>query len=142
MTQIPILGTPSAYRETRNYFLAECPQRNWPTNMSQQVPKQLPTGRRFWTLVRLNTRKEHRFTSSQLLQLRYHDPDANRAEQIADDALELWLVMPSFGRVQDVEHAGGPVSQRDPDYPDLERMVITAWVTVMNTQPPLAVTTP
>jgi hypothetical protein len=104
--------------------------------MSQQVPEPLPTGRRFWTLVRLNTVKPYRFTSSQLLQLSYYDPDGNRAEQIADQALELWLVMPSFGLVQDVEHAGGPVAQRDPDYPDLSRQVITAWVTVMNTDPP------
>jgi hypothetical protein len=57
--------------------------------------------------------------------LRYYDPDGNRAEQIADQALELWLVMPSFGQVQDVEHAGGPTEQSDPDYPDLERYVIT-----------------
>lgn len=132
---IPILGTPSAYRLTRNYFLAECPARGWPTNMSQQIPEPLPTGRRFWTLVRLKTVKRERFTSSQLLQLRYHDPNANRAEQIGDDALELWLVMPSFGQVQDVEHAGGPTPQRDPNVPDLQRMLITAWVTVMNSQP-------
>jgi hypothetical protein len=35
------------------------------------------------------------------------------------------------GTVQDVEKAGGPTRQKDPDYPDLERYVITAWVTVM-----------
>jgi hypothetical protein len=136
MTVIPILGTPSAYRLTRNYFLGECPARGWPTNMSQKVPDPLPTGRRFWTLVRLNTVKPYRFASSQLLQLRYYDPDGKRAEQIADQALELWLVMPSFGLVQDVEHAGGPIEQSDPDYPDLERYVITCWVTVMLTDPP------
>ncbi|MFV8317117.1 hypothetical protein [Mycobacterium sp. 23] len=134
MSTIPILGTPSAYRLTRNYFLAECPQRGWPTNMSQKVPSPLPTGRRFWTLARINTIKPNRFTSSQLLQLRYYDPNGMRAEQVADEALELWLVMPSFGLVQDVEHAGGPVEQSDPDYPDLERYLITAWVTVMNSQ--------
>jgi len=133
---IPILGTPSAYRLTREYWLAECPRRGWPTNLTQKVPDPLPGGRRFWTLVRLNTRKENRFTSSQLLQLRYHDPNGNRAEQIADDALELWLVMPSFGMVQDVEHAGGPTSSPDPNVPDLQRMLITAWVTVINTNPP------
>lgn len=132
---IPILGTPSAYQLTRNYFLAECPARGWPTNMTQQVPDTLPTGRRFWTLERLQTVKPLRFTSSQLLQLRYYDPDGKRAEQIADEALELWLVMPSFGQVQDVEHAGGPVAQGDPDIPDLTRYVITCWVTVVNTNP-------
>jgi hypothetical protein len=42
--------------------------------------------------------------------------------------------MPINGLVQDVEHAGGPIRQKDPDYPDLERYVITAWVTVLNTQ--------
>lgn len=130
----PILGTPSAYQLTRNYFLSECPGRGWPTNITQQVPSPLPTGRRFWTLERLNTVKPYRFVSSQLLQLRYYDPDGKRAEQIADQALELWLVMPNFGQVQDVEHAGGPVRQKDPDYPDLERYVITAWVSVMNSQ--------
>lgn len=129
---IPILGTPSAYRLTRNYFLAECPARGWPTNFSQQVPDPLPTGRRFWTCELINTVKPRRFTSSQLLQLRYYDPNGARAEQIGFDAWELWQVMPSFGLVQDVEHAGGPVPQRDPNYPDLERVVITAWVTVMN----------
>jgi hypothetical protein len=35
--------------------------------------------------------------------------------------------------VQDVEHAGGPTEQGDPDIPDLTRYVITAWVTVVNT---------
>lgn len=130
----PILGTPSAYQLTRNYFLAECPARGWPTNFSQEVPDPIPTGRRFWTCERLQTVKPFRFTSSQLLQLRYYDPDGKRAEQIADQALELWLVMPSFGLVQDVEQAGGPTRQKDPNYPDLERYVITAWVTVMNSQ--------
>lgn len=130
----PILGTPSAYQLTRNFFLSEAPGRGWPTNITQQVPDPLPTGRRFWTLERLNTVKPFRFTSSQLLQLRYYDPDGKRCEQIADQALELWFMLPSFGAVQDVEHAGGPVRQKDPDIPDLERYVITCWVTVMNTQ--------
>lgn len=129
----PILGTPSAYQLTRNFFLSECPGRGWPTNITQQVPDPLPTGRRFWTLERLNTVKPFQIASSQLLQLRYYDPDGKRAEQIADQALELWLAMPSAGQVQDVDHAGGPVRQKDPDYPDLERYVITAWVTVMLT---------
>jgi hypothetical protein len=86
------------------------------------------------TLERLNTVKPYRFVSSQLLQLRYYDPDGKRAEQIADQALELWMMLPSQGTVQDVEHAGGPIRQKDPDYPDLERYVMTCWVTVMNTQ--------
>lgn len=126
----PILGTPSAYKLTRAFFLTECPLRGWPTNITQQVPDPLPTGRRFWTLERLNTAKPFDFTSAQLLQLRYYDPDGARAEQIADQALELWFRLPT---VQSVEHAGGPVRQKDPDYPDLERYVITCWVTVMNT---------
>lgn len=129
-----ILGTPSAYQITRNFFLTECPGRGWPTNITQQVPDPLPTGRRFWTLERLNSTKPFQFTSSQLLQLRYYDPNGQRAELIADQALELWLVMPINGLVQDVEHAGGPIRQKDPDYPDLERYVITCWVSVMNTQ--------
>lgn len=132
---IPILGTPSAYRLTRNYFLAECPSRGWPTNFEQQVPDPLPAGRRFFTCELMDTVKPYRFTSAQLMQLRYYDPNGARAEQIGFDALELWLVMPSFGQVQDVERAGGPTRQKDPDYPDLERYVITAWVTVLNTQP-------
>jgi hypothetical protein len=129
-----ILGTPSAYQITRNFFLTECPGRGWPTNITQQGPDPLPTGRRFWTLERLNTVKDFQFTSSQLLQLRYYDPNGQRAEEIADQALELWLVMPIGGLVQEVEHAGGPLRQKDPDYPDLERYVITCWVRVMNTQ--------
>lgn len=129
----PILGTPSAYQLTRSFLLAECPGRGWPTNITQQVPDPMPTGRRFWTLERMNTVKPFRFASSQLLQLRYYDPDGKRAEQIADQALELWLMLPTTGLVQDVEHAGGPVRQKDPDYPDIERYVTTCWVTVMNT---------
>ena len=88
-------------------------------------------------MERLNTRKPNRFVSSQLLQLRYYDPDGKRCESIADQALELWLVMPSAtfgGPVQEVEHAGGPVRQKDPDIPDLERYVVTCWVTVANSQ--------
>src|SRR5690242_4108915 len=105
MTTIPILGTPSAYQLSRTFFLNEFPNRGWPTNITQQVPDPLPTGRRFWTLELQNTVKPYRFVTSQLLQLRYYDPDGKRAEQIAFDALELWLVMPSFGAVQNVEHA-------------------------------------
>jgi hypothetical protein len=115
----PILGTPSAYKLTKDFFLSECPGRGWPTNITQQVPDPIPTGRRFWTLERLQTVKPLRFTSSQLLQLRYYDPNGQRAEQIADQALELWLMLPNFGQVQDVEHAGGPVPQQDPNIPDL-----------------------
>lgn len=129
----PILGTPDAYELTRNRFLAECPARGWPTNITMQVPDPLPTGRRFWTLELLNTVKPYRFTSSQLMQLRYYDPNGKRARDIAFDALEFWLILPSFGQVQDVEHAGGPTRQKDPDIPDLERYVITCWVHVMNT---------
>jgi hypothetical protein len=128
------MGTPSAYQITRDFFLTECPGRGWPTNITQQVPDPLPTGRRFWTLERLNTTKTFQFTSSQLMQLRYYDPNGQRAEQIADQALELWLTLPIGGLAQDVEHAGGPSRQKDPDYPDLERYVITCWVTVLNTQ--------
>lgn len=133
----PILGTPSGYDLTRTHFLAECPARSWPTNFSVQVPSPLPTGRRFWTCELLNTRKPHRFVTSQLMQLRYYDPDGKRASQVAFDALEYWLMMPSKaygGPVQDVEHAGGPSRQKDPDIPDLERYVVTCWVTVINSQ--------
>lgn len=130
----PILGTPKAYNLTRSYFLAECPTRGWPTNFDQEVPNQLPTGRRFWTLQMLNVVKPYRFASSQLMQLSYYDPDGQRAAGVAFDALEFWLVMPSFGAVQDVEHAGGPVPNKDPNIPDLQRYVITCWVTVMNSQ--------
>jgi hypothetical protein len=72
MTTIPILGTPSAYRLTRNYFLAECPNRGWPTNITQKVPDPLPTGRRFWTLERLNTVKPsvHQFPTAAVALLR------------------------------------------------------------------------
>jgi hypothetical protein len=128
---IPILGTPSAYKLTKDYFLSQCPARSWPTNITQQVPSPLPTGRRFWTLELLNTAEPYRFTSSQLLQLRYYDPDGQRCERIAFDAWDLWSVMPVQGLVQDVEKAGGPTRQKDPDYPDLERYVTTAWVSVM-----------
>lgn len=130
----PILGTPSAYQLTRNFFLAECPARGWPTNITQQVPSPLPTGRRFWTLRRLNTVKPYRFTSSQLLQLCYYDPDGKRVEQIGDQALELWFMLPAGGLVQDVEHAGGPVMDTDPNVPDLEMCRITCWISVVNTQ--------
>jgi hypothetical protein len=130
----PILGTPSGYQLTRNFFLTECPGRGWPTNITQQVPSPLPTGRRFWTLNRTQTVKPYRFTSSQLLVLRYYDPDGARCEQIGDQALELWLMLPSKGQVQDVEHAGGPVPMNDPTVPDLQMSQITCWVSVMNTQ--------
>lgn len=130
----PILGTPSAYQLTRNFFLSECPGRGWPTNMDWEVPDPIPTGRRFWTLRRLNTVKPFIFTSSQLLQLCYYDPNGKRAEQIGDQALELWFMLPSLGGVQDVEHAGGPVPDKDPSVPDLQLVRITCWVNVMNTQ--------
>jgi hypothetical protein len=64
-----ILGTPSAYQITRNFFLTECPGRGWPTNITQQVPDPLPTGQTVLDVGTVEHVKDFQFTSSQLMQL-------------------------------------------------------------------------
>lgn len=127
---VEALVAPSAWQLTRSYFLAELGARSLSVPIEMEVPDPRPD--RFFTLEQLNTRTVWRFADSILLQLRVYDPDGKRCEHVASLCKGLWLVMPNELLVQDVEHAGGPVRQKDPNVPSLERYLVTAWVTVMN----------
>jgi hypothetical protein len=67
-----------------------------------------------------------------LIQIRVYDKDAQRAAATARLVKGLWKVMPAELEVQNVDIAGGPTYQVDPDVPNLTRYLLTGWVTVMN----------
>jgi hypothetical protein len=112
-------------------MLAQMAQRNIAAPWSVGIPEERPE--RFFTIEQLNTRTEWIFADSVLLQIGVYDLDGKRAETTASLVKGLWLVMPNELNAQDVEHAGGPSYQKDPRVPHLNRLLVTAWVTVMNT---------
>lgn len=126
------LVAPSGRDLTRTYMLAELTARSITMPWDTEVPDPRPD--RFATIEDLNTTNAHgRFSESQLIQIRVYDTDGKRCRNTAALVKGLWLVMPDQLFVQDVEHAGGPTRQKDPNVPSLERYLVTAWVTVMST---------
>ena len=71
------------------------------------------------------------FADAQMLQIRSYDTDLKRLGETMRLIKALWKVMPSELLVQDVEHAGGPSYDEDPDVPGLRYGQLIAWVTVM-----------
>lgn len=124
------LVAPSARDLTRTYMLAELSARGITASWTTQVPATRPD--RFFTIEELNSATEYGiFADSQLLQIRVYDVDAKRAADTARLVKGLWQVMPNELEVQNVEIAGGPTYQTDPDVPNLTRYLLTGWVTVM-----------
>ncbi|BCI54941.1 hypothetical protein NIIDNTM18_42190 [Mycolicibacterium litorale] len=126
-----VLLAPSARDLTRTYMIAELEARGFAgSSWTTTVPANRPT--RFFTIEELNARDEFGvLAESQLLQIRIYDADQKRAATTARMIKALWKVMPANGEVQNVDIAGGPTYQVDPDVPNLTRYLITGWVTVM-----------
>ena len=125
------LVAPSARDLTRSYMIAQLAERGFPgSSWTTQVPASRPD--RFFTIEELNSADEYELVAeSQLIQIRIYDIDARRAATTARLIKGLWKVMPSELDVQNVEIAGGPTYQVDPDVPNLTRYLLTGWVTVM-----------
>lgn len=101
------------------------------SSWTTQVPASRPD--RFFTIEELNSADEfYLVADSQLIQIRVYDKDAKRAAETARLVKGLWKVMPSELEVQNVDIAGGPTYQTDPDVPNLTRYLLTGWVTVIN----------
>lgn len=126
-----VLVAPSARDLTRAYMISELDARDYPTlSWTSKVPADRPE--RFFTIEDLNSVNEHGvFAEAQLLQIRAYDLDGRRCIQTARLIKGLWLAMPNELEVQSVDVIGGPTPQVDPDVPGLERLLITAWVTVV-----------
>lgn len=126
------LVAPSARDLTRTYMIAQLASRGFSgSSWTTQVPATRPD--RFFTIEELNSADEfYLVADSQLIQIRVYDKDAKRAADTARLIKGLWKVMPSELEVQNVDIAGGPTYQVDPDVPNLTRYLLTGWVTVMN----------
>lgn len=126
------LVAPSARDFTRTFMMNQLASRGITGPWSTEVPDPRPADDRFFTIEELNTRSQFGFLAeAQLLQIRVYDPNGQRCSATARLVKGLWAAMPNELIVQDVEPAGGPTRQKDPDVPALERYLITAWVTVM-----------
>ena len=120
---------PSARDLTRTFILKELASRGINITMTSQVPATRPD--RFATILELNATDFEFIADSQLLQLQFYDTNPQRCASTARLAKGIWKVMPTELEVQDVEIAGGPTEQADPDVPGLARYLVTGWVTVM-----------
>jgi len=95
------------------------------------VPEDRPTV--FFTIEELNSATEHGiFADAQLLQVRGYDVNLKTLGDTMRLVKGLWAAMPGELIVQSVEHAGGPLYEKDPDVPGLYYGQIIAWVSVMN----------
>lgn len=125
------LIAPSGRDLTRTYMIAQLEARNitgitWTSTIPATRPQ------RFFTIEDLNTATTYgHFADSQLIQIRGYDSDYKRCGETMRLVKGLWAAMPSELKVQDVEHAGGPAYDQDPDVPGLWYGQLIAWVTVM-----------
>jgi hypothetical protein len=123
---------PSARDLTRDYMVAELAARDITGPWSSSIPAQRPA--QFFTIEELNSATEYGvFADAQLLQIRGYSTDLKWLGSTMRLIKGLWKVMPAQLLVQDVEHAGGPSYDEDPDVPGLRYGQLIAWVTVMTT---------
>ena len=129
---IPAWVAPSARDLTRDYMVAQLGARGDTAPWSTGIPAQRPA--RFYTIEELNSTTEFGvFADAQMLQIRCYDTDRKALGQTMRLVKALWKVMPAELLVQDVEHAGGPSYDEDPDIDGLHYGQLIAWVTVMTT---------
>lgn len=129
---IPVWVAPSARDLTRDYMVAQLSARGDSAPWFSGIPAQRPV--RFYTIEELNSATEYGvFADAQLLQIRGYDTDLKALGSTMRLIKGLWKVMPAELKVQNVEHAGGPSYDLDPDVPDLHYGQLIAWVTVMTT---------
>lgn len=127
---IPAWVAPSARDLTRDYMVAQLGARGDTAGWFSSIPAQRPA--RFYTIEELNSTTEYGvFADSQMLQIRSYGTDLKVLGQSMRLVKALWKVMPAELLVQDVEHAGGPSYDEDPDIPGLRYGQLIAWVTVM-----------
>jgi hypothetical protein len=125
---------PSARDLTRDYMVAQLGARPDPLlhgSWTTSIPSARPSGP-FFTIEELNSATEYGvFADSQLLQIRGYSTDQKWLGNTMRLIKGLWKVMPAQLLVQDVEHAGGPSYDEDPDVPGLRYGQLISWVTVM-----------
>jgi hypothetical protein len=112
-----VLLPPSARDATRTYMLAQLAARGITGSWTTGIPAVRPA--RFFTIEELNSASPFVFADLGWL------TDTTRLIKA------LWKVMPSERIVQDVEHAGGPLYDQDPDVPGLHYGQLVSWVTVI-----------
>ena len=129
-TQLPVLVAPSARDLTRSFMMAQLGLRGITATWSTGVPATRPA--RFFTIEELNSATEYGvFADAQMVQIRGYDADLKWLGETMRLIKGLWQVMPSELKVQDVEHAGGPNYDDDPNVPGLHYGQIISWVTVI-----------
>ena len=128
---LPVWVAPSARDLTRDYMIAQLAARgiNVPS-WTSTVPAVRPA--QFFVIEELNSATEYGvFADAQLIQIRGYSADLKWLGNTMRLVKGLWKVMPAELKVQDVEHAGGPLYDEDPDVPGLRYGQVIAWVTVM-----------
>jgi len=129
--QIQVLLPPSGRDLTRDFMIGQLGTRGIAAPWSSGIPATRPT--RFFTIEELNSSTPHGpFADAQLIQIRGYDADLKWLGQTMRLIKAVWKVMPVELQVQDVEHAGGPLYDQDPDVPGLYYGQVISWVTVMN----------
>jgi hypothetical protein len=128
---LPALVPPSARDLTRDYMLEQLGVRGIPAPWSTGIPPQRPA--RFFTIEELNSSTPYGiFADAQLIQIRAYDADRQWLGETMRLVKALWKVMPAQLQVQDVEHAGGPLYDEDPNVDGLYYGQVISWVTVIN----------
>jgi hypothetical protein len=128
---IPAWVAPSARDLTRDYMTAQLEARGI-TGLSwySSIPTTRPA--KFFTIEELNSATEYGvFADAQMIQIRAYSTDLKWLGSTMRLIKALWKVMPAELKVQDVEHAGGPLYDEDPDVPGLRYGQVISWVTVM-----------
>jgi hypothetical protein len=129
----PVWVAPSARDLTRTYMIAQLAARGITAPWSSSIPAARPSGP-FFVIEELNSATEYGvFADAQLLQIRGYSTDLKWLGTTTRLVKGLWKVMPAELKVQDVEHAGGPSYDEDPDVPGLRYGQLISWVTVMTT---------
>jgi hypothetical protein len=126
----PVLVAPSARDLTRDFMMAQLGARGITAPWSTGIPATRPD--RFFSVEELNSATTYGvFADAQLIQIRGYDTDLKWLAQTMRLVKAIWKIMPVEHRVQDVEHAGGPLYDDDPNVPGLKYGQVIAWVTVM-----------
>jgi hypothetical protein len=127
---LPVWVAPSARDLTRTYMMEQLAARGYTLPWYSAIPAVRPE--KFFVIDELNSATEYgAFADAQLLQIRGYSTDLKRLGQAMRLVKGLWKVMPAEMKVQNVEHAGGPLYDEDPDVPGLRYGQIISWVTVM-----------
>jgi len=129
---------PSARDLTREYMIEQLAARGYTETWTSSIPAVRPP--QFFTIEELNSATQYGvFADAQLIQIRGYSTNQKWLGERMRLVKALWRLMPAWRpspnhpelEVQDVEHAGGPNYDEDPDVPGLRYGQLIAWVTVM-----------